>query len=88
MPAELQVGVTVFGMGQLAATLEGVKYPSVWHALAASKTNNYDARGKVRRGENAKKAWMLSKNKSVFSDFDKSWDTRKLCILKTLVEGA
>jgi len=83
-----QVAASTLGMGRLPTSLDDVEYRSVWHALAASKSQKSESRAALNNEQNARSAWLKSKQKRCIPDFDRSWDTKKVGILKMLMKTA
>jgi cold shock CspA family protein len=87
MGVELRGRYECLNMGKLVCVFEGVKYPSVQHALVASKTTNMEERLRFNGIKMDPKAAWLYGRKSANITLDGSWQARSGGILFNLLRS-
>jgi len=67
-------------------TIDGIVYPTVEHAFQAAKTNDPLTKQKIAAKDTPGKAKHAGGKRGIIRDFDQNWETRKVEVMRSLIQ--
>jgi len=67
-------------------TVDDITYPTVEHAFQAAKTSDPETKRLIAAKDTPGKAKRAGGKRGIIKDFDQSWETRKIDVMRSLVQ--
>jgi ribA/ribD-fused uncharacterized protein len=67
-------------------TVDCITFPTVEHAFQAAKTNDPETKRQIAAKDTPGKAKRAGGKRGIVRDFDPSWETRKVDVMRSLVQ--
>ena len=67
-------------------TVDGITFPTVEHAFQAAKTNDPETKRQIAAKDTPGKAKRAGGKRGIVRDFDPNWETRKVDVMRSLVQ--